>query len=188
MSNINKIIINKDNIRIKQTIQKMVANGGKSGSLAQAMRDAGYSESYARNPQKIKQTKAWKAVMQELLPDEELILKLRTITDSRQIKKMKFHPSFTDKDIITMLQNVDRVSMAICRTKKYVEVTFHEHNARIQIKGLDMVYRLKGRYKHTTQCDSCADFQSKYGNLSHKELMERREQLMARFKKKNISA
>ena len=175
----------KQNIRAKNTLQKMVANGGKRRSQAQAMREAGYSESYARNPQKIKKTNAWKVIMQELLPDEELAAKLRTIIDTREIKKMKFYPSFTDKEIITILQNADKVPMDIRRTSRYAEVIFHEDNARIQIQGLDMVYRLKGRYKHVEQCDHCTALE-KYRNLSFKELEECRKQLMAKFTKSEV--
>jgi len=44
------------NLKVKKVIKEMVENGG---SLGNAIRKTGYSEAYAKNPQKITKTKIW---------------------------------------------------------------------------------------------------------------------------------
>lgn len=49
-----------------------VKNGGKQPSTAKVMREVGYSEAMARNPQRLTESDGWKKLMEEYLPDELL--------------------------------------------------------------------------------------------------------------------
>lgn len=57
-----------------RVLKKMSENIGKKGrnSISQAARDAGYSESYARSG-RLQKTKAWQQLIDQELPDEELM-------------------------------------------------------------------------------------------------------------------
>jgi hypothetical protein len=57
-----------------RVLKKMSANIGKKGrnSISQAARDAGYSESYVRSG-RLQKTKAWQQLIDQELPDEELM-------------------------------------------------------------------------------------------------------------------
>lgn len=58
----------------KKVLQKMSENVGKKGrnSISQAAHEAGYSESYARSG-RLQRTKAWQQLLEQELPDEELM-------------------------------------------------------------------------------------------------------------------
>ena len=70
-------------VRMIKTAQALVANGGKS--VADAARQAGYSEAIARNPQKITKTKSWQALMEEYLPQDLIAQKHRELLDAEDI-------------------------------------------------------------------------------------------------------
>ena len=48
----------------------MVENGGR---MSPAMKQAGYSEAYAKHPEKLRRTKTWEQLLDEYLPDDKLI-------------------------------------------------------------------------------------------------------------------
>lgn len=61
-------------IRQKLVAEKMVANGG---SMKKAMKEAGYSDAYAKNPQKLVETDTWDQLLDKVLSDD----KLATVAD-----------------------------------------------------------------------------------------------------------
>ena len=70
-------------IRQKKLAQRLVENGGKSVSAS--MREVGYSDAYAKNPNKIIQSRTWQELMDEYLPDDLIAEKhkaLLTKTDA----------------------------------------------------------------------------------------------------------
>lgn len=58
-------------VRQKVAIQKVVETGGRSVSAA--MREAGYPATTAKNPSKLTESKAWAELMDEFLPDDNLL-------------------------------------------------------------------------------------------------------------------
>lgn len=57
-------------VKQRKAIQNAVENGG---NISKAMRDAGYSPATAKNPDKLTNTKAWTELMEQYLPDEQLL-------------------------------------------------------------------------------------------------------------------
>lgn len=136
----------KQNLRAKTTFEKMVANGGKRRSLAQAMRDAGYSESYARNPQKIKKTEAWKEYLDEFIPDEKIALVHLSLLEAQRICRIAFPVCLTNNDIENIISSSGRKVVTIRRYRNRVSVAFSEPDVLAQIKALDLAYKIKGSY------------------------------------------
>jgi hypothetical protein len=60
---------NEPNMRQKKTLEVMLDNGGK---MSPAMKEAGYGEGYAKNPNKLATTKTWKQLVDERLSDDKL--------------------------------------------------------------------------------------------------------------------
>lgn len=56
-------------IKQEQAFDNVVENGG---NVSKAMRDAGYSESTAKTPQKLTESKGWVELINEKLPDSLL--------------------------------------------------------------------------------------------------------------------
>ena len=55
-----------------KAIKKILEKGGKI-SVSKAMREAGYSEKTAKNPKHLTNSKTWKELMKEFLPDEDRV-------------------------------------------------------------------------------------------------------------------
>lgn len=86
--------------KLTNILPEIVANGG---TLSQAMRQAGYSESMARNPQKLKKMPVIKNELQRLLKKKGITLDkaLQPIADGLQAEKLiamgKGEDSFIDR-------------------------------------------------------------------------------------------
>jgi len=60
------------NVKMEKVAKDVLENGG---SIAPAMRKAGYSEAYSKNPHKITSSKSWQELMEQYLPDDLLASK-----------------------------------------------------------------------------------------------------------------
>lgn len=78
----------QDARRVK-TVKNMVENGGK---VSTAMRKAGYSEAYSKNPQKFTKTKTWIDTLEEHLPDHLLMEHHGKLLMSHRLDHMVFPP------------------------------------------------------------------------------------------------
>lgn len=58
-------------IRIGAVAKKVVESGGKK-SVSAAMREVGYSDAAAHNPDKITKSLTWKELMKKFLPDDKI--------------------------------------------------------------------------------------------------------------------
>lgn len=168
----------KENIRAKSTVQRMVANGGKRRSLAQAMREAGYSESYARNPQKIKGTKVWQEYLEEFIPDEQLAVAHRSLLEAQRVSRMEFPALLTDEEIKNIIAASGRTVLVLKRGKGGVNVAFSEPDFTARVRAIDLAYKVKGLYK-AGEADTP---QSEYTHLSDDELHALIEQYKGFFK------
>lgn len=57
-------------IKQKEALHNVVENGG---NISKGMREAGYSNNTAKNPNKLTNSKAWKDLLDYYLPDEMLL-------------------------------------------------------------------------------------------------------------------
>ena len=78
-------------IRQKKTLENLAGNGGKLGP---AMREAGYSEDYVNNPQKLAKTKTWEELLEQYLPDDKLA---RKIDEGLEATRIQTSPTEGDK-------------------------------------------------------------------------------------------
>ncbi len=79
------------NLRQKKVAKILMEGNGTS--VSQAMKEAGYPDTTASNPQQLTRSKGWKELMDQYLPDD-LLLKVHE--EGLQAKK-----PITDKGIIT---------------------------------------------------------------------------------------
>lgn len=112
--------------KLKKVVKNLVAqkmqNGGKKKpSVAKAMRVAGYSKAYSRNPQKLKKNKTWNELMEEHLPDDFLAEKHKSLLNAKTIVKVTIKGKRT---VITEHEDTDALG-----------------------RGLDLAYKIKGKFK-----------------------------------------
>lgn len=65
--------------RQKKVVKEIMENNGTS--ISAAMRKAGYSKNYSKNPQSLVSTKSWQELMEQYLPDELLTKRHRELLD-----------------------------------------------------------------------------------------------------------
>lgn len=84
-------------LKQKKAIANVVENGG---NVSRAMMDAGYTPATANTPQKLTESKAWKEIMEESLPDNFLAEKHVELLNSSRIDHMVFPLGPKDEDDI----------------------------------------------------------------------------------------
>lgn len=79
-------------LKQKRVAKNLLENRGKS--VSQAMVEEGYSEATAKNPKHLTESKGWKELMDQYIPEEKLMNKLEEGLDA-----FKLHTSMSEPDI-----------------------------------------------------------------------------------------
>lgn len=105
---------------LKQIVvaSKILDNTGVS--MAQAMREAGYSEGYAKNPQDLAATKSWKELMDQYIPEKLVAQKHNELLTAKKIRKIY--------------------------VKGELEAQEEEVDTQAVKAGVEMAYKLRGKY------------------------------------------
>ena len=109
----------KPTIKQAKAIKNVVENGG---NVSKAMRDANYAPATIKNPSKLTESKTWKNLMEKDLPDDLLTKKHKQLLKKREI----------------LLKNNNKTGK--------VEAIKGGIDTNAVKAGLDMAYKLKGRY------------------------------------------
>lgn len=126
----------------------MVANGGKSPTFAQAMREAGYSENYARNPQKLKATKTWQELSQESMPDEEILKRHRELLSACKVETLEIPIEAYNHYTVSIHEEIGWKLIGQTVKGKTVRLMFAVPDNKAILSALDMAYKLKGAYQN----------------------------------------
>ena len=127
----------------RRAIKNVVENGG---NVSKAMRDAKYSIETAKNPKKLTDSRAWEELVEENLPDKDLSRLHKKLLNSKRIEHMVFPTATEDKDITSLLKSVNCVVRKIQHGDMAIHVWFWATNDKALQSGLEMAYKLKGRY------------------------------------------
>ncbi|TSA58173.1 hypothetical protein D4R42_00230 [bacterium] len=101
----------------KKAFDKSLENGG---NISKAMKEVGYSKATSKNPKRLTETKGWKQLMDEYLPDTLLAEKHEELLKIRK-KTKRIRKGETIKETEELDTNAIKA-------------------------GLDMAYKLKGHY------------------------------------------
>ncbi len=137
----------------KLLAKKMVENGGKS--LSKSMKDVGYSDAYASNPQKLKKTQGWQSIMDKYFSDTKLGKKHAQLLEARSIEHYTFPNSMTDKQIIdTILEGAPGSKVInIQRNQAWARAHFSVPDNITQFKSLELGYKVKSKIKSANEED-----------------------------------
>jgi len=128
-------------IKQKKAVKKIVEN---RGNISKGMRDAGYSPKTAKNPKALTDSKGWQELMEEYLPDKDLAKK---------------HQELLRKQEIIVRNNN--------KTGKIEVIKTGELDTQAVGKGLEMAYKLKGKYAPTK-----VKFIDEYEGYTEEEIKE----------------
>jgi len=130
-------------IKQKIAFEKSVENGG---SLAEGMREAGYSETTINNPQNLTKSDGWKELLETYLPDSLLSQKHKELLNQKQVQRFIFPTRMKDDEIIETVNEAGFKVITI-RPSPMGKMAFYSIDNSKAIKdGLDMAYKLKGSY------------------------------------------
>lgn len=128
--------------------KKLLENTGKGKtiSLSKAMREVGYSEGYAKNPQDLKKTRSWDTLMKEVLNDEFLMQQHLELFNAKEVQRFIFPTRLKDPEIIDMVKEAGFKVITI-RPSPLGKMAFYSiPNARAKKDALDFAYKLKNKY------------------------------------------
>jgi len=168
----------KSKIKHTKVIQRVVENGG---NLSKAMRDEGYSDAYAKNPQKLKNAKSFKALLDYYLPEGKLLDIHEQQLKSWKLQSMLFQKQVEDEDIFDLMETVG------CLVKKVVEIPtgklvfYIQPDNQSRNKALEMALKLHKRLTDKVEIRDTTP----YAQLSDAELAEKIKKGKQFFTKKS---
>lgn len=168
----------RSKIRHSKVIKRVVENGG---NLSQAMKDEGYSDAYAKNPQKLKNAKSFKALLDHYLPEGKLLEIHDQQLKSWKLQSMLFQKQVEDEDIFELMEEVG------CVVKKVVEIPtgklvfYIQPDNQSRNKALEMGLKLHKRLTDKVEIRDTTP----YAQLSDAELAEKIKKGKQFFTKKS---
>lgn len=124
--------------------QKILENRGKS--VSKALKEAGYSDAYSKNPDQFKKTKKWKDLMEQHLSDDTVAETHGKLLKAHYLDHLVFPLFLEDDEIILLLDEVGCLVRKIKRGDTQVHVWFWSPDNRARKDAVDMAYKLKGKY------------------------------------------
>lgn len=155
---------NKKNpsLRARLAFQKMQENGGIA---SRAMKDAGFSDWYSKNPQKIMQTKGFIKILEDAgMTDEKLAKKHNALLESAKIEKINFlaiAEEYTDKNkkrlkrykhipddvIIALIESIPGHKFLYIQKTRFEKIAYYKvPDAVVQSRQIEMGYKIKGHF------------------------------------------
>lgn len=134
-------------LKHKMVLDKMLGKGGnKPMSLGKAMREVGYKENYADNPQRLTQTDSWETLIEKHLPDSSLTKKHEELLNARQVEYFVFPKKMKDEEIEDKVNSAG-LKVIVIREAVMGKMAFYSiDNSKAKKDALDMAYKLKSKY------------------------------------------
>lgn len=108
--------------------------------------DAGYAPTIGKQPHLVFESKGFKELVQEYLPDDLIAKKHRELITLKKIDYLTF-PKKTEDDIITAAMKDAGLRLITIKTSIVGKLAFYSvTNERAAKDGVDMAYKLKGQY------------------------------------------
>ena len=142
-------------LKQREAFVNTVENGG---NMSQAMKDAGYSDAMAKNPQKLTRTKVWKQLRDEYFPEE-----LLADVHKRGLNAKKSVLKWGEVEEIQ-----EDGSVKIVNKRVLVEVD----DLAIQHRYLDTAYKVRGMYPKEPKVEINTPSFS-LADLAHKSTLRR---------------
>lgn len=147
----------------KLVTHKLVENGG---NLGKAMVDAGYSTNTAKTPQKLTESKGWKELVVEFMPEIDIVKAHKELLGAVRISVYFFPLSMPDKEIKEILESIKTNKLLwISKGKTNKKAYYSSPDSPIRVHAIDMFLKLKGHYKQPR-----ATYKDPYEDMSDEEL------------------
>lgn len=156
--------VSAKDIKRKKVVRKIIEKQGNL-SVSAAMREAGFSASYAHNPQDFLNTKATTDLLEQYFPDNLLHAKTRELMEASEIDQFVFplaknkaakgkDKKLTNEEIKFIVEQVAGCTLIYIRDSDFPpgRIAFFRSPAlKARKDGLEMAYKLKGAFKADAQ-------------------------------------
>ena len=125
------------------------AKGQKNVTMGKILKEAGYSDSVSKHPDIVTETKGFKELLEEYLPDALIQQTHKDLLQAARLDEYKMDANLDDKEIQSIVESVPGCKVRkILRFKKdlYVTVYFWAPDGQSRKAAIDMAYKLKGSY------------------------------------------
>lgn len=130
--------------RTQLAIRIMGENGGV---VSAAMREAGFSEEYSRQPQKFVATKTFQQLADIMLPDIKVLARHTELLEAHKLETTMFPLLLSEEEIGNLLKQVNCTLHAVYQTTAGQSVYFWAPDYRARKDAIDLAYKLKGYIK-----------------------------------------
>lgn len=168
--------------RAEKALIKILEN---AGNVSAALREAGYKEGYAKNPQDFKKTKAYKTMAEALLhtlPRYEIAKRHVALLNAEQLRPINFDFKMKDAEVIKAFTEKGYRVMNIKRSMNTATAFVFVPENDIRKGALDLIYKVLGDYAAEK-----LEVLDPLRMMSDEELMRRKKDLIAKLRKKSIS-
>lgn len=146
-------------IKQKKAFSKIVEN---RGNISKTMLEVGYDETTAKNPKNLTESNGWKELMDSNLSDKDLAEKHKQLLNSTGIGHMVFPVAITDQEITDLLATVNCVPQKFQHGDTANHVWYWARDNKAIKDGLDMAYKLKGKYAPDKAINLNVDFNDSF--------------------------
>ncbi len=167
--------------RAEKAIKKIIEN---HGNISAALRDAGYSDKYAHNPQQFKKTKAYKTIAEALLntiPRHEIAKRHIDLLNAEQLRPINFNHELEDDKVVEAFTKKGYEVISIKRSANTATAFVFVPENDIRKGALNLLYKVLGDYAAEK-----LEITDPLRTLSDDELMQRKKELIAKLRKKRV--
>lgn len=133
-----------NSIRKQKAIKKILENNGRS--VSKAMREAGYSKSYSKNPQLFLATKTLKEILSDEINNKSISDTLSKLSTKKRVSIISF-PAKTDERIINKLMGLMQLKpkdYVISDGFKAKQVFYLDVDPLIALRAIDLIANIRG--------------------------------------------
>ena len=144
------------------------SKGQKNITIGRILREAGYSETVSLSPTKVTESKGFKQLLDEFLPDSKLAAVHDQLLDAKTLDTYQMDAKLTDEEVTKIVEDIKGCKVRkIVRFPKQDTVTvyFYRPDNLTRDRALDKGYKLRGHYAPEKQeLDITAIKVVKYGS------------------------
>lgn len=134
-----------------QKLSEVIRNskGQKHITMGKILKAAGYSEETSKNPDQVTESKGFRQLIEEAVPDLKMAERFGMLTDAVTLDQYKLNASMTDKEVNELVESIPgfkvrRIQRSLL--EKYLTVYFWRPDNMTIDKALDKLVKIKGYY------------------------------------------
>lgn len=130
--------------RQKRTLKNLAT----SKTMGEAMKKAGYSKGYWRNPQELKEKAGWKEILDKYLPEKAVGKKLKDLSEATNPEYLKYPAGLTREQVEDMMKvmGIPKKQYTAVETGTGWEVFYAKPDHTNRNSALEKIVKARGGY------------------------------------------